>query len=126
MPLREYLAKFPEGLITEKQFKEKYIRSTYKLYQPNGVFAFPVAIDPLVMFVNTDILTNAGFSKAPTTWLMYPFMCRVYLGLLKVMKIRCNVQWHLERLGNIMYNREILLTMLMQLRNDVITWSVGW
>lgn len=125
VPLREYLAKFPEGLITEKQFKEKYIRSTYKLYQPNGVFAFPVAIDPLVMFVNTDILTNAGFSKAPTTWADVPLYVSRVLGFTKSDENSVQRAVALGALNNILYNREILLTMLMQLRNDVITWTIN-
>jgi len=59
VPLREYLAKFPEGLITEKQFKEKYIRSTYKLYQPNGLCG-PCSISTRVLFVNRCHITTAS------------------------------------------------------------------
>ena len=124
VPLREYTARFPEGYISEKTFKEKFVRSTYKLYQPNGVFAFPLAIDPLIMYVNTDILTNAGFSRAPSTWADVPLYVSRVLGFTKADENNVQRALALGSLNNILNNREILLTMLMQLKNDVIDWKV--
>jgi hypothetical protein len=124
VPLREYMALYGENLVTEKQFKDKYIRSTYKLYQPNGVFSFPVAVDPIIMYVNTDILTNAGFSKAPNTWGDIPLYVSRVLGFTKAEENTVQRAVALGALNNILYNREILLTLLMQLKNEVVTMQV--
>lgn len=124
IPLRFYLAKFPENLSPETQFKQKYVRSTYKLWQPGGVVAFPMAIDPLVMYVNTDILTNAGFSKPPTTWADIPLYVSRVLGFTKADENSVQRAVALGSINNILHYREILLTMLIQLKNDVITWKV--
>jgi ABC-type glycerol-3-phosphate transport system substrate-binding protein len=34
----------------------------------NGLYAFPIAIDPLMMYWNRDILATNGFLEAPATW----------------------------------------------------------
>lgn len=34
----------------------------------DGLYAYPVAADPLLMYWNKDILTTDGFLQAPTTW----------------------------------------------------------
>lgn len=34
----------------------------------DGLYAYPVAIDPLVMYWNRDILSNDNFLEAPRTW----------------------------------------------------------
>lgn len=124
VPLRDYVAHFPEGYISEKVFKDKFVRSTYKLYQPSGVFAFPVAIDPLIMFVNTDILTNAGFSKPPNTWGDIPLYVSRVLGFTKADENNVQRAIAMGTLNNILNNREILLTLLMQLKNNVIDYNV--
>jgi ABC-type glycerol-3-phosphate transport system substrate-binding protein len=34
----------------------------------DGLYAFPIAIDPLMMYWNRDILATKGFLEAPATW----------------------------------------------------------
>jgi ABC-type glycerol-3-phosphate transport system substrate-binding protein len=34
----------------------------------DGLYAYPVAVDPLVMYWNRDIVTTDGFLEAPATW----------------------------------------------------------
>ncbi len=34
----------------------------------DGIYGYPLLIDPLMMFWNRDILTNEGFLNPPTTW----------------------------------------------------------
>ena len=34
----------------------------------DGIYAFPIAIDPLMMYWNRDILSTNGFLEAPATW----------------------------------------------------------
>jgi len=121
VPLKGFMYNFGENLISENTFKNLYIRSTYKLFAPTGVFAFPVAIDPLVMYVNTDILINAGFSRPPATWGDIPLYVSRVIGFTTTDGNNVQRAIALGSLNNILHNREILLTLLMQLKNDVIT-----
>jgi ABC-type glycerol-3-phosphate transport system substrate-binding protein len=123
VPLRVYAYNFNEDLISEKAFKDTYARSTYRLFAPSGVFAFPVAIDPLVMYVNTDILTNAGFSRPPSAWVDIPLYVSRVLGFTNADENNVQRAVALGVMDNVLHNREILLTLLMQLKNDVILRS---
>ena len=123
VPLKGFMANFDENMISEKTYKDLYVRSTYKYFAPTGVFAFPVAIDPLVMYVNTDILTNAGFTKAPATWGDVPIYVSRVLGFTSSEGNTVQRAIALGSLNNILHNREILLTLLMQLKNEVIVRS---
>lgn len=120
VPIKNFNYQFNQDLISEKTFKEKYVRSTYKFFAPTGVFAFPVAIDPLVMYVNTDILTNAGFTKPPETWGDIPLYVSRVLGFTNSDGNNVQRAIALGSMNNILHNREILLTLLMQLKNNVI------
>ena len=121
VPLKQFTFSFPEALMSEKKFKSTYARSTYKLYGKTGVFAFPVAIDPLLMYVNIDILGNAGFSKPPGTWGDLPLYVSRVLGFVNQRQDNVQRAVALGSLNNILHGREILLTLLFQLKNDVIT-----
>jgi ABC-type glycerol-3-phosphate transport system substrate-binding protein len=119
-PLVHFLYNFQENLISEKTFKETYIRSTFKFFAPTGVFAFPVAIDPLVMYVNTDILTNAAFTKPPETWGEIPLYVSRVIGFTNSDGNNVQRAIALGTIDNVLHSREILLTLLMQLKNNVI------
>src|SRR5690606_22468237 len=34
----------------------------------DGLYAYPIAVDPLMLYWNRDLLTNAGFLAPPATW----------------------------------------------------------
>jgi ABC-type glycerol-3-phosphate transport system substrate-binding protein len=120
VPLRIYANKFPDSVISETTFKNTYVRSTYNLFGPTGVFAFPIGIDPLVMYVNTDIMTNAAFQTAPKTWGDIPLFVSRVLGFTTTDNNDVQRAIALGSMNNILRNREILLTLLFQLKNDVI------
>ncbi len=120
VPIKNFNYSFSQDLISEKTFKAKYVRSTYKLFGETGVFAFPIAIDPLVMYVNTDILTNAGFTKAPLTWGEIPLFVSRVLGFTNTDNNNVQRAIALGSMNNVLHHREILLSLLLQLKNNVI------
>lgn len=123
VPLKGFMANFDQNLISEKTYKDRYVRATHKYFAPTGVFAFPIAIDPLVMYVNTDILTNAGFTRPPSSWGDIPLYVSRVLGFTSTDNNNVQRAIALGSLNNILHNREILLTLLMQLKNNVIERS---
>jgi ABC-type glycerol-3-phosphate transport system substrate-binding protein len=123
VPIKGFNYQFNQNIISEKTFKETYARSTYKFFAPTGVFGFPVGIDPLIMYVNTDILTNAGLTRAPSTWGDIPLFVSRVLGFTTSDGNEVQRAIAMGTLNNILRNREILLTLLMQLKNDVIVRS---
>lgn len=58
----------PYETVTQRDFKNSYIELAELFTQKDGIVAMPVAIDPLVMYWNRDIFTNAGVTTPPQSW----------------------------------------------------------
>lgn len=51
-----------------RAYKDTFVDATEALLLPDGVIAIPMAMDPLVLYWNKDILAQNGFSKPPQYW----------------------------------------------------------
>ncbi len=51
-----------------RDFRSLYIDGAEIFALSDGIYALPVAVDPLVMYWNRDMFANNGLLKAPTTW----------------------------------------------------------
>lgn len=54
--------------VTERDFKSLFIEGAELFLRPEGVVALPFTVDPIVMYWNRDILTNASVVLPPTKW----------------------------------------------------------
>jgi ABC-type glycerol-3-phosphate transport system substrate-binding protein len=120
-PLRNYLTLYTPEMLSENDYKTIFARNTYGLYGSNGTFALPMATDPLVMYVNLDILQNAGFSRAPANWIDIPIYVKQVLDLNKTSGTSELRAVAMGTFSNVLYAKEILSTLLLQLNNDVIS-----
>jgi ABC-type glycerol-3-phosphate transport system substrate-binding protein len=51
-----------------RDVKDRYVDGAEIFALNDGLYAFPIAIDPLMMYWNRDILATNGFLEAPATW----------------------------------------------------------
>ncbi|HMO77738.1 MAG TPA: ABC transporter substrate-binding protein [Candidatus Paceibacterota bacterium] len=51
-----------------RDFRNLYIDGAEIFALSDGIYALPVAVDPLLMYWNRDIFADNGLLKAPTTW----------------------------------------------------------
>lgn len=65
---RSRIQLYPYESFPERDFRNLYIEGAEIFMLPQGIFGFPVAIDPLMMYYNRNILANHGFLVAPKTW----------------------------------------------------------
>jgi ABC-type glycerol-3-phosphate transport system substrate-binding protein len=49
-------------------FKRSYIDGAEIFILPDGIYAIPAVIDPLVMYFNRDLLSTKNFISPPATW----------------------------------------------------------
>lgn len=54
--------------ITERDFKNTFLQEGEMFLFPEGIIAFPFTLDPMVMYWNRDIFTNAAVLSPPTLW----------------------------------------------------------
>lgn len=51
-----------------RTFKDAYIDGAEIFLFEDGIYALPIAVDPLVMYWNRDILASRGLAQPPKTW----------------------------------------------------------
>ncbi|MFW6210186.1 MAG: extracellular solute-binding protein [Patescibacteria group bacterium] len=51
-----------------RDFRSTYIEGAEIFALPDGIYGYPIAVDPLMLYWNRDQLTTAGFLEAPQTW----------------------------------------------------------
>lgn len=54
--------------IPKVDFGNLYLDGASVFYMSDGVYGLPIAVDPLMMYWNKDILTNKGYLNPPQTW----------------------------------------------------------
>jgi ABC-type glycerol-3-phosphate transport system substrate-binding protein len=119
-PLRDYFTNMPPDYLTETTYKSVFARPTYKLYGDNGTFMLPLVIDPLVMFTNTNILINSGYTKPPEYWIDLPIYVKSVLDLNKTANISETKAIAMGTFTNVTYAKELIETLLLQLQNGVV------
>lgn len=67
---RSKLTAIPSETLDERTFKSTYIDGASIFMRPTGTYALPLAVDPLVLYWNRDLLASVGFAEPPKTWEM--------------------------------------------------------
>ncbi len=65
---RSKIQPIPFENFPERDFRNLYIDGAEIWKLTDGVYGYPIAIDPLVMYWNRDILSTKNMLSAPTTW----------------------------------------------------------
>jgi len=64
-------SKIPTESVPERQFRDTYIDGASVFMVDSGYLALPLVVDPLVMYFNKDLYTNAGLVTVPKTWVEF-------------------------------------------------------
>jgi len=63
-----FVSKIPFASYSEKTFRDAFIDGADVYIEPDGIVGFPIAVDPIVLYYNRDMLSNEGIVSPPTTW----------------------------------------------------------
>jgi len=58
----------PLESVSERAFKEQFVDGTDIFWTPEGALGVPAVVDPMVLYINKDLLATGGFSQPPTSW----------------------------------------------------------
>lgn len=64
----DIIAPLETDVLTERQFLDYFVDGSRVFTGGGHIFAFPFAIDPVVMYWNRAIFQDAGLPQVPTTW----------------------------------------------------------
>lgn len=69
-PFEDKTAPAPEGLITEKAYREAFVDvvSSDFIGTENKIYGIPLSVDSLALYYNKDMFNAAGISRPPETW----------------------------------------------------------
>ncbi len=112
----------PFSSLPERDFLDNYIDGSQKFLSNEGVLAFPLAIDPLIMYYNKDLFINSGLALAPVNW--SEFLLNVS-ALTKLDQAK-NIVVSATPLGEFFNNRrakDILALLLLQSGNKITSYD---
>ncbi|MEY3783985.1 MAG: hypothetical protein RLZZ230_307 [Candidatus Parcubacteria bacterium] len=52
----------------DREIRDRYVDGAHIFALSDGLYGYPVAVDPIMMYWNKDILTTEGFLEPPKTW----------------------------------------------------------
>ncbi|KND52083.1 MAG: hypothetical protein AB198_00715 [Parcubacteria bacterium C7867-003] len=117
---RNKLFTIPYKSYTERSFKDTFIEEAEIFLTPEGVIAVPLMVDPMVMYWNRDMFSNALISQPPQYW------DQIYSILEKTTKkdSNANVMQSTIALGewkNITNAKEIITMLFLQAGTPIVS-----
>lgn len=114
------LVKIPFTSISSRDYKNTFIEQAELYLRSDGAVGIPFAIDPMVMYWNRDMFTNAGFATYPKTW-------DDFLAVIKKVNqkdVNSNIRKSTIALGefsNVLNARDIFSLILLQAGNPIVS-----
>ncbi|MDO8619848.1 MAG: ABC transporter substrate-binding protein [bacterium] len=65
---RDKIRPVPYDKYTQRTFQDTFIQEGDHFLQADGIVAFPLVLDPLIMYFNRDFLDEAGITTPPKYW----------------------------------------------------------
>lgn len=120
---RGKLMPIPYANYTERQYKDTFIAGADVFLQPDGIYALPISVDPLLMYWNRDALDEAGIATPPKYWDEFLLLATRITRRDRVGNIsRAAVS--LGEYRNVTNAKEIIAALLLQAGNPIIA-SLG-
>jgi ABC-type glycerol-3-phosphate transport system substrate-binding protein len=66
--MRRRIAPYSYEIVSERDIRDSYVEGAQIFALNDGLYALPIAVDPMVMYWNRDILATNGFLAPPRTW----------------------------------------------------------
>ncbi len=118
------LLTIPNSTVTAETFANTYLDIAQKFTVQGGIKAFPILIDPLVMYYNVDLLKSEGILIPPKDWVEFANLTE------KVVRKQDNgiidrAYTALGEYDNIDHAKDILFAMLAQVGVNLSFYDVG-
>jgi len=116
---KNFIYKIPYASYAEKTFTNSFIDGASIYLDKEGVWAYPLLVDPIVLYYNKDILSNEGIVYPPRTWdelftMNAALTKRSNSGVISQSMIA------LGQYANVNNAKEILSTLLIQNDDEII------
>lgn len=120
--LKDRLYVIPYAAYPERTFRDNNIDGAQLFLSKAGVLAFPLLVDPLVVYYNKDLLAKANFIIPPKTW----NDLKLSVPLLTQKDVRNRLTQSAIGLGtatNVTNLKDILAAMFLQTGNSIVSYD---
>lgn len=111
--------------IPTRTFLDTFVQEAELYIQPNGIFALPFFVDPLVMYWNKDTFSSANIALPPSKWSEFPALA----GKLSQSDNNANITKSVAPLGgfsNVDNAKALLSTLIMQAGSPIVSLENGF
>lgn len=118
------LSIIPYTAMTEGSFRTSFLPEGQMFLRPDGIIALPFTIDPLVMYWNRDLFTNALVVAPPSLWTQFYNL----VPKITVRDTNKNIVHSLVSFGeyaNVTHAKEVLSLLLMQAGSSIVNTQNG-
>lgn len=116
---QERIVPIPYANLSERTFKSAFIEEAELFLFPEGIYALPVIVDPLVLYWNRDILTNEGVAQPPRSWdELFALTQKITRRDGRGNILRATVAF--GEYANIPHAKEILTGLILQAGNSIV------
>lgn len=112
----------PYNVYTVRQFRDSFIEGAEIYLSPEGVLALPVFANPMVMYWNRSIFTDAKLTEPPKYWDEFYNLATTITKKDGALNISRSAVAFGEY-ANISHAKEIVLNLAMQAGTPVTTWN---
>lgn len=122
---RSKLQAIPYETISERDFRDRYVDGAEIFARPEGIYALPALVDPMLLYWNRDLFAASGLAQAPTTW---EYIVSTVVPSITRRDNSRNILLSAIAFGehrNVTHAKEILLLLLMQSGSQLIFESEG-
>jgi ABC-type glycerol-3-phosphate transport system substrate-binding protein len=116
----KFIYKIPYASYPQKTYTDSFIDGASVYLTPDGVLGFPVAVDPMVLYYNKDMLVNESIVNTPTYWDEL-FNLNSRLTKAKNDGTILSSMIALGRYDNVSHAKDILATLLIQGGNSIVS-----
>lgn len=119
------LTKISQETVSQRQFRDSFIDGASIFAVEEAYLALPLVVDPLIMYYNKDLYTNANLVTVPKTWVEF---LGVVPSLTRVKQPNNVIEESAVSLGtfsNIEEAKDIFSLLLLQSGNSVVRRSNG-
>lgn len=105
--------------MTERDFRSTFLQEGEIFLRKDGIMALPFTLDPIVMYWNRDIFSNAGEVKPPVLWKRFYDLA----PKITVSELGGNIKRSFVSFGgyrNISHAKEILSVLIMQAGSPIV------
>lgn len=109
----------PYSALSERNFKDAFIEEAELYLSSDGIVALPLTVDPLVMYWNRDIFTDALLPQAPSYWDEFFSLA----GKITKVDGNLNIERSAVSFGefrNVVNAKEIISLLILQAGNPIV------